>query len=566
MKKPLNIIYGADDTPPLAVTVFSGLQHVALISINLIFPVLVLKAVDAPVQAVIGYLAVSMMVLGVGTFLQASRVGPLGTGFMCPSTYTSGYLAPSLLAANLGGLPLVFGMTIFAGAVEAVLAPLLNRLRAIFPPEIAGLVIFMIGWSAANAGLRMLVGGQAAPVSGVEWAVAGFSLSIMVALNVWGSGLARMLCGLIGLVAGYTAALLTGLFDDATRNAVSNAPWFGLPALGHASWSFDLSLTAAFAIGAVAATMKGVATIAVCERTNDADWVRPSMRLARRGVLADGITTVIAGLAGALGTSTYTASAGLAASTGVASRKVAFAVGYIFLVLGFLPKLGACLAVMPRSVMAAALLFAMCSVIVNGIQIIASRLLDARRTIVIATAIIFGGAVEIFPKLVASLPAAAESVVGSSLVSATVIALGLNLLFRFGVKKTVTLTLEHGKVESPKVEEFFKARGAAWGARPEVISRATFGVIQLVDAVRGEFWHRGAIEIKASFDEFSLNVDLAYDGDALEFPEQRPTNKQIRESEDGARLMAGFMLRKCADRLRSQSKDGRANVHLHYDH
>ena len=149
---------------------------------------------------------------------------------------------------------------------------------------------------------------------------------------------------------------------------------------------------------------------------------------------------------------------------------------------------------------------------------------------------------------------------------ATLVALTLNLLFRIGVRKTVSLKVEADAIEPQKIENFFKANGATWGARPEVVNRATFGVIQLVDAVRGEFWHRGTLEIRASFDEFSLNVDLAYDGDALEFPEQRPTNKQIRESEDGARLMAGFMLRKCADRLRSQDKDGRASVHLHYDH
>jgi NCS2 family nucleobase:cation symporter-2 len=157
-------------------------------------------------------------------------------------------------------------------------------------------------------------------------------------------------------------------------------------------------------------------------------------------------------------------------------------------------------------------------------------------------------------------------VVGSSFVFATLIALALNVLFRIGVKKTVSLKIESEAIDPQKIEDFFKAHGAAWGARPDVVNRATFGVIQLVDAVRGEFWHRGAIEIEASFDEFSLDVDLAYDGDVLQFPEQRPSNKEIRESEDGARLMAGFMLRKCADRLRSKCKDARANVHMHYDH
>jgi NCS2 family nucleobase:cation symporter-2 len=566
VKKPVNILYGVDDTPPLSVSVLNGLQQVALISINLIYPVLVLKAVDAPVHVVTGFLAVGMMVLGMGAMLQASRVGPVGSGFLCPSTFTAGYLAPSLLAAKLGGLPLVFGMTIFAGMVEAALAPLLNRLRPIFPPEIAGLVVLMVGWSAANAGLRLLLGAEAPPVSGAEWAVAGICFTVTVALNVWGAGMARMLCAILGLAAGYAAAWVSGLFDEGAGLAVIEAPWFGLPRLGHASWSFDGSLAAAFAIGAIAATMKAVGTIAVCERSNDADWIRPNMQRARRGVLADGIVTIVAGIAGAVGTSTSTPSVGLAASTGVVSRHVAYAVGALFLLLAFLPKLGAALAIMPRAVIAAALLFAMCSVIVNGIQIIASRLLDARRTIVIAVAIILGAAVDIFPRLAASVPAVAEPFVGSSLVLATVIALGLNLAFRVGVKKTVSLTLEHGQVEPQKVEDFFKARGAAWGARPDVISRATFGVIQLIDAVRGEFWHRDALQIKASFDEFNLKVDLVYDGDALEFPEQRPTNKQIRESEHGARLMAGFMLRKCADRLRSQSRDGRTSVHLHYDH
>ncbi len=64
----------------------------------------------------------------------------------------------------------------------------------------------MIGWSAGIAGLRLLLADQAAPVSAAEWAVAGLTLATMAALNVWGKGLARMLCALIGLTAGYVAA------------------------------------------------------------------------------------------------------------------------------------------------------------------------------------------------------------------------------------------------------------------------------------------------------------------------------------------------------------------------
>jgi NCS2 family nucleobase:cation symporter-2 len=161
---------------------------------------------------------------------------------MCPATFTATYLGPSLIAAKLGGLPLVFGMTLFAGLLEAALAPLLNRLRPIFPPEISGVVIFMIGISASIAGLRLMLGGEAAPVSSAEWSVATITLATMIVLSVWGRGMARMLCALIGLAIGYLTAAVAGLFDVAHSDAVWAAAWVDVPRLGQLSWSFDLGL------------------------------------------------------------------------------------------------------------------------------------------------------------------------------------------------------------------------------------------------------------------------------------------------------------------------------------
>jgi xanthine permease XanP len=566
LKKPPNLVYGVDESPPLGVTLLNAIQHVSLIAIYLVYPILVFRAADTPVQAVTNMLAIGLLVLGVATLLQAFRLGPMGSGYLCPATFSATYLPASLIAAKLGGLPLVFGMTMFAGVVECAIAPLLNRLRAIFPIEISGLVIFMIGWSAGIAGLRQMLSTEAAPVSAAEWGVAGLTLATMAALNVWGRGIARMLCALIGLATGYAAAGIVGLVAPTQFAAVGVAPWLGIPSFGDVSWSFDIVLVAPFAIACLAASLKAVGTIAVCQRMNDADWVRPDMRSATRGVLADGVSTTLAGMVGAVGTNTSTPSVGLASATGMASRKVAFAIGALFVLLGFFPKLAAVLAIAPRPVVVAALLFALTFLLINGLQIIASRLLDARRTLTLGLAFIAGGAVDVFPVIAASAHKSLSPVVGSSFVFATVVALALNLVFRIGVKKTVRLTAEPDALDAQKVEDFFNSHGAAWGARPDVINRAIFGVIQLIDAARGEFWQRGPLEIRATFDEFSLNVDLAYEGDALQFPEHRPTNKQIRESQDGVRLMAGFMLRKCADRLRSQSQDGRVNLSLHYEH
>ena len=566
MRRPTNIVYGLEDTPPPHVTVLNGAQYVGLIAINLVYPLLVFRVAGIPAPDVGGLLAVGMLVLGVATFLQALRLGPVGSGYMCPATFTATYLGPSLLAVQMGGLPLLFGMTLFAGLLEVALAPLLNRLRPVFPPEVSGLVIFVIGLSGGIAGLRAMLGEKAVPVSAEEWWVAGLTLATMIALNVWGKGLARMLCALIGLAIGYVVAVFMGLLAPGSVHTVAEALWVGLPAFGHLSWSFDVSMAAPFAIAAVAAAMKAVGTIAVCQRMSDADWVRPDMRSITRGVLADGASTALAGVTGALGTNTSTPAVGLAAATGMASRKVAYAVGAIFLLLGLFPKLTALLAVMPRPVVVASLLFAVTFVMINGLQVMSSRLLDTRRTLVIGLAIVAGTAVEVFPALSATAPAAARPLIGSSLVFSTVIALLLNFVFRIGVKQTVTLKVESAPVDPEKLDQFLETNGATWGARRDVIDRAKFNLAQSLEVVLESGEPQGPVEITATFDEFNLDLLVSYTGAPLELPERRPSVEEIIASEEGQRRLAGFMLRKFADRVAATHKAGRSTILFHFDH
>jgi xanthine permease XanP len=564
-RKPAHITYAVEDSPPPLVMVLSGLQHVGVIAINLVYPLLVFRVVGAPIDLVASLLSTGMIVLAVATFLQAKRLGPIGSGYMCPATFTATYFGPSLLAAKVGGLPLVFGMTIFAGALEAAVAPLLNRLRAFFPPEVSGLVIFIIGLSGGIAGLRAVFGQGAELVLPSEWAIGVLTLGTMIVLNVWGTGAARMFCALMGLVVGYIVAAVAGLVDAKDMSVVLAAPWIGVPNL-HLSWSFDLTLVIPFAIASIAAAMKAAGTITVCQKTNDADWVRSDMKTVTSGTLADGISTVIAGAAGALGTNTATPSVGLAAATGVASRSVAYAVATIFLLLGFFPKLPALLGAMPRPVIVAALLFAVSFIMINGLQIMMSRLLDARRTLIIALSTIAGMAIEVFPWVSGWVPGPLASLVGSSLVLATVTALVLNLVFRIGVKKSAKFTIEDRKYQPEAIERFFQAQGATWGARPDIVKRASYGTIQLIDAIAADYLREGSIVIEVSFDEFNLDVRVTYRGEQPTFPEQRPSLAEIRESDAGARLLAGFILRRNADRTRSEWKDGNARVLFHFDH
>src|SRR5262249_8187578 len=177
-----------------------------------------------------------------------------------------------------------------------------------------------------------------------------------------------------------------------------------------------------------------------------------------------------------------------------------------------------------------------------------------------------GLSVEVFMSIAASAPRPLAPLIGSSLVFSTIIALILNLLFRLGVKKTARLILEGAPVDVQKIDDFFQVNCATWGARPDVAKRATFGAIQLVEAAAGNCWRGGRVPGQASLDEVDLDVPVPCEGPARGFPRRRPSIEQIRNSDDAARLLAGFMLRRNADRIRVDSKDGRATVLFHFDH
>jgi hypothetical protein len=145
---------------------------------------------------------------------------------------------------------------------------------------------------------------------------------------------------------------------------------------------------------------------------------------------------------------------------------------------------------------------------ISGVQIISTRVLDGRRTLVIGMGMLSFFAVSVYPLAFASTPKWAQPLVTSPLVMATLVALSL-LAF----------------------------------CQPT-----------------------GPIRLDISFDEFKIEATITYDGAALDFPARPPTEDEIIETEEGARQLAGFLIRRYADRLHATSKDGRAVVELLFDH
>lgn len=567
MKKPRNIVYGVDEVPPRGVLLLSGVQHVGLVAIFLLVPVLAGRQAGLPAEKIIDVLSLSMLVMAVGPLLHALRRGPLGSGYLCPPIFAAAYLPASLLALKAGGLPLMFGMTVFAGVVEIVVSRLLRPLRPFLPPEIAGFVVAMIGLTIGLLGFRNVFGiGMADPPGVASYAVAAVTLALMVGLNVWTTGAPKIFCALIGMVAGYVLAIAAGVLPATDLARLAVAPVAHFPSVDHLGWAFDSELIVPFVVAAVAASLRAIGDLTICQKTNDADWVRPDFSSISGGAMANGIGTMLSGLLGTVGLNTSTSNVGLAGATGITSRCVAFVIGGIYLVLAFLPKAATVFAIMPAPVVGATLLFVSALIFVNGLIIITSRMLDSRRIFVIGLSFMVALAADVYQPFFSQLPAGVRVFTSSSIVLGTLTALLLNLVFRLGVRRTQTLTVNPLAVDAQQIEEFMQTHGATWGARRDVIDRARFNLLQSIELLADSGVTKGALHVAASFDEFSLDVGVSYDGVPLELPDRRPSNDEIVTSYEGQYRLAGYMLRNLADRVQVNNRGGHTTVAFHFDH
>src|SRR5260221_4159574 len=195
MWPPPGLLYSVDETPPRAVFIVAGLQQVALISNSLLYPIILGREAHLSPDQLINFVSVSMLALAIATLALCAKSRFIGCGYLCPAGFTQIHLVPSLSAAQLGGLPLVFGMNAIAGILQTAVAPVLRRVRFLLPPEIAGLVIAIVGLSIAVLGVRYSLGSAAnGGMLSKYLAIFAVSLITMVILNIWTKGYLRMFC------------------------------------------------------------------------------------------------------------------------------------------------------------------------------------------------------------------------------------------------------------------------------------------------------------------------------------------------------------------------------------
>jgi xanthine permease XanP len=567
-KKPSNLIYGVDDKPPLGTAVLLGLQHVFVISVGWILVVVIVTGFGGTREQAGQVIQISMIASGIATILQARMKGPVGSGYLCPLSTGPAYISASILAGKLGGLPLLFGLTAISGLFEALLSRFVPRLRVLFPPEVTGLVVSMVGIELITLAAPRFLGFQHSDsrIDPRSVSVALLSLAAMIAPSIWSKGKLKLYPVLLGLACGYASAYAVGILSASELDKSLGASLVSLPHRAEAGWSFNLTLLPAFLIACLASTLKSVGDLTLCQKSNDLEWKRTDLKSVSGGILAASIGTTLAGVFGGVGQSTFSSNVGLSIATGATSRHIALPCGTILIILAFIPGLAAVFTIMPAPVMGAVLVYVACFMILGGIQLITSRMLDARRTFVVGIPLIFGLSVAMVPGLYAKVPGALAPMFGSSLSLATILVFALNLLFRIGLKTRAELQLSGSDDASEKIFAFMETQGALWGARKEVIVRATSAMNEFVEAARTLELTKGEIRVIASFDEFNLDVELRYDGSLMEFSTKRPTEAELLEDEKAVAGLAGFLIKNYADKIRTDCHDGKCRVQFHFDH
>ncbi len=334
-----------------------GLQHMfAMFGATVLVPILV-SGYGLPLS-----IQTTLLFAGLGTLLFH-----LCTKFKVPAflgssfAFLGGFEAVARLDAgkfaSMTGeekLPYAMGGVVVAGLLYLVLALLFKLVGAkkvmrFFPPIVTGPMIILIGLNLS---------GSAVSNASTCWWLALVAMAIIVAANIWGKGMVKIIPILLGVVGAYVVALIANAFGatavDAAGNVVplisfsnvSSASLVGLQKFAIAK--FDITSILVMAPIAIASMMEHIGDIsaisATCQRNYIAD---PGLH---RTLLGDGLATALAGMFGGPANTTYGENTGVLALSRVYDPKVIRLAAVYAVILSFSPKFDALVNSIPTAI------------------------------------------------------------------------------------------------------------------------------------------------------------------------------------------------------------------------
>ena len=329
-------IYYPEDRLPGLQTVLLGIQHV---------------------MAMFGATVLVPLILGfnVNTVLFFSGVATLiflaWTGGKIPSYLGSSFSFIGSVLAIQGGAgqnqSLAFAGIFVAGALYFLVGLGVHRagpnvIRFFMPPVVTGTVVAVIGLALANPAWASY---------SKDLFTATVTVLTAAVASVYLRGFARLLPILIAIVVGYVVALVDPLCGAATSGChvnfglVTGAPW-----VGHPQFSFPQFTARAVSL------FWFIPIVLVAENAGHVYAISGLMKRDLSGYLGrafmgDGIGTMLSGLFGGTGETTYAENIGVMGVTRVFSIPVYVAAAVVAILLGFIPKFGGLVNSIPVSVL-----------------------------------------------------------------------------------------------------------------------------------------------------------------------------------------------------------------------
>ncbi len=237
-----------------------------------------------------------------------------------------------------------------AGLLYLVLAAICkawgsSNVMKYFPPVVTGPIIIAIGLNLSPSAVNNC---------STNWWIALVAIVVVVVCNIWGKGMIKIIPILMGVLASYIVAAVTGNVDF---TAVKEAAWVGLPVLwentgfsvftGDTNWGMVITSIITIMPIAFATMMEHVGDISAIGGTVGKNFIKdPGLH---RTLVGDGIGTTVAALFGAPANTTYGENTGVLALTKVYDPFVIKLAAIYAIVLSFCPKFAAIIEVMPSA-------------------------------------------------------------------------------------------------------------------------------------------------------------------------------------------------------------------------
>lgn len=436
-------LFQLNGIPPLGMSISLALQHLVAMIVGCVTPAIIIaNALGLPQSERVLLIQVSLVMSAVTTLIELFPIGgKLGSGLPVMFGISFAYL-PSMQAIVGGGgdIATIAGAMIVGGIVAAVVGVFVKKIRRFFPPIITGTVVFTIGLSLYPTAINYMAGGTgntyevvvlrkgltSALVHGSwqNWAVAAFTLIVVMVMSNKGKGICKLAAILLGMIAGYIVAAVFGMVD---LSEVRDAAWFSLPRFMHFGIKFEFSaciaLALLFAINAIQAI--GDLTATTVGGLNR----EPTDQELQGGIVTYGLTNVLSAFFGSLPTATYSQNVGIVTTNKVVNRVVFALAGGFLLLAGLIPKFSAILTMIPQCVLGGATITVFSTIAMTGMKLIASETISPRNTTIVGLSAALGVGISQSSSALSQFPESITIIFGKTpVVIATIMAVLLNLI------------------------------------------------------------------------------------------------------------------------------------------